>query len=56
MIKKLHNNSDCIDMMNICSGSSHSLSLDRNGKVYSWGNGQAGRLGHGKEVGENLPR
>lgn len=39
MIKKLHNNSDCIDMINIVSGSSHSLSLDRSGKVYSWGNG-----------------
>ena len=43
-------------MTDISSGSSHSLSVDIDGRIYSWGNGQAGRLGHGQEVGENTPR
>ena len=43
-------------MVDISCGSSHSLSLDSAGKIYSWGNGQGGRLGHGREVGENAPR
>jgi alpha-tubulin suppressor-like RCC1 family protein len=32
------------------------LALEGNGMVYSWGNGQGGRLGHGDETGENLPK
>jgi E3 ubiquitin-protein ligase HERC2 len=43
-------------MTDISCGSSHSLSIDSGGKIYSWGNGQGGRLGHGAQVGENCPR
>jgi alpha-tubulin suppressor-like RCC1 family protein len=32
------------------------LAIDNNGLIYSWGNGQGGRLGHNQEVGENAPR
>jgi RCC1 and BTB domain-containing protein len=46
----------CKDMIDISCGSSHSLAIDKAGKIYSWGNGQGGRLGHNKEVGENAPR
>ena len=45
-----------MDIIDISSGSSHSLALDNKGKIYSWGNGQGGRLGHDQEVGENSPR
>lgn len=43
-------------MTDISCGSSHSLAIDSNGLIYSWGNGQGGRLGHNQEVGENAPR
>jgi len=43
-------------MTDISSGSSHSLAVDVDGRIYSWGNGQGGRLGHNQEVGENAPR
>mmetsp|Transcript_22744 Transcript_22744/g.35027 ORF Transcript_22744/g.35027 Transcript_22744/m.35027 type:complete len:98 (-) Transcript_22744:5364-5657(-) len=43
-------------MIDISCGSSHSLSIDKSGVIYSWGNGQGGRLGHNQEVGENSPR
>ena len=43
-------------MTDISCGSSHSLAIDINGIIYSWGNGQGGRLGHNQEVGENAPR
>jgi E3 ubiquitin-protein ligase HERC2 len=43
-------------MVDISCGSSHSLSVDNKGRIYSWGNGQGGRLGHNQEVGENVPR
>ena len=32
------------------------MALDNQGTVYSWGYGQGGRLGHGDEIGENLPK
>jgi E3 ubiquitin-protein ligase HERC2 len=30
--------------------------LDNNSALFSWGNGQGGRLGHGNETGENMPK
>lgn len=39
----------------IASGSSHCLALTTNGNVYSWGNGQGGRLGHGDSIGKDTP-
>ena len=34
---------------------SHAVSLDQNGKVYSWGNNQHGQLGHGDTRDRKLP-
>jgi alpha-tubulin suppressor-like RCC1 family protein len=39
----------------IASGSSHCLALTTNGNVFSWGNGQGGRLGHGNTIGKDTP-
>lgn len=39
----------------IASGSSHCLALTTNGNVYSWGNGEGGRLGHGNFIGTDRP-
>ncbi len=55
-IELLYSREKCQNMTDISCGSSHSLSVDSQGNVYSWGNGQGGRLGHGIEVGENSPR
>ena len=41
--------------MSIASGQSHCLALTNTGAVFSWGNGQGGRLGHGDLVGKNSP-
>eukprot|EP01084_Bolivina_argentea_P275922 470654_1 len=32
--------------MDICCGSYHTLALDCNGQIWSWGNGGYGQLGH----------
>ena len=39
----------------IDSGQTHCMALAENGSVYTWGNGQSGRLGHGDEIGQNVP-
>lgn len=31
------------------------MALTEHGEVYSWGNGQGGRLGHGDAIGQNVP-
>ena len=41
---------------NIACGSHHILALTADGKVYSWGDGSWGKLGHGSETEEWLPR
>jgi len=40
----------------ISAGGAHSMALDANGNVWTWGNGGNGRLGHGGNVDENHPR
>jgi alpha-tubulin suppressor-like RCC1 family protein len=55
-IEKTFSNANCENIVDISCGSSHSLAIDNAGNIYSWGNGQGGRLGHNQEVGENLPR
>lgn len=41
----------------IACGANHCLAIDSLGTtIYSWGNGQGGRLGHGDETGEYMPR
>jgi E3 ubiquitin-protein ligase HERC2 len=52
----MYNNDECRNIVDISCGSSHSLAIDNTGKIYSWGNGQGGRLGHNQEIGENAPR
>jgi len=31
------------------------MALTVDGEIYSWGNGQGGRLGHGDSIGQNIP-
>lgn len=38
-IEYLHDSSECKDMVDISCGSQHSISIDSNGKIFSWGNG-----------------
>ena len=40
----------------ISLGGSHSVALTVNGSVYSWGYGGDGRLGHGDEYDQLIPR
>lgn len=40
----------------VAAGTCHSLALDTDGKVWSWGFGGYGRLGHKTTADENLPR
>lgn len=39
----------------IACGSSHSAAITSNGELYTWGQGQYGRLGHGDEVSKYTP-
>ncbi|KAK5582365.1 hypothetical protein RB653_003948 [Dictyostelium firmibasis] len=45
-----------IKIVKVAAGGSHSIALDNQGRVYSWGNGSNGKLGHGNESDENLPK
>lgn len=40
----------------IACGSEHTIALDRNGLVYTWGNGEGGLLGHGDEESSSTPK
>ena len=40
-----------IHVVQAACGSKHSLALDADGNVYTWGLGQQGRLGHGNNTG-----
>jgi E3 ubiquitin-protein ligase HERC2 len=44
------------NIKDIAVGANHTLALDSQFLVFSWGNGQGGRLGHGDETGENIPK
>ena len=44
------------EVVDISSGRSHVLVLTAGGEVYSWGNGDRGRLGHGDTENQNLPK
>eukprot|EP01038_Epipyxis_sp_PR26KG_P012214 gene12214-16363_t len=52
----------CIESLNeevivdICSSKYHSLALTETGKVYSWGHGKSGKLGHGDEFLQPEPK
>lgn len=38
-----------MEIVKISAGRFHSLAVTRNGRVFSWGHGRGGRLGHGDE-------
>ena len=37
-------------------GAAHTLALTTTGRVFSWGMGRGGLLGHGEDVGQLRPR
>eukprot|EP00058_Branchiostoma_floridae_P022831 XP_002608321.1 hypothetical protein BRAFLDRAFT_125491 [Branchiostoma floridae] len=40
----------------VCCGKEHSLALTLSGRVFSWGNGSRGQLGHGTTEASNTPQ
>ncbi|XP_050522470.1 E3 ubiquitin-protein ligase HERC2 [Daktulosphaira vitifoliae] len=40
----------------IACGSAHSASITSDGELYTWGQGQYGRLGHGDEISQYTPK
>ena len=44
------------NIKDIAAGSNHSIALNNKNRVFSWGNGQGGRLGHRDEKGESIPK
>eukprot|EP00163_Fabomonas_tropica_P003533 TRINITY_DN1302_c0_g1_i2.p1 TRINITY_DN1302_c0_g1~~TRINITY_DN1302_c0_g1_i2.p1 ORF type:complete len:2219 (+),score=807.59 TRINITY_DN1302_c0_g1_i2:52-6657(+) len=44
------------DVVQLCCSVYYSAALTRDGKVYTWGGGASGKLGHGDEANQNLPR
>ena len=40
----------------VACGASHTICVDVDGAVYTWGHGLGGRLGHGSEDDEPIPR
>eukprot|EP01133_Synstelium_polycarpum_P012792 gene12792-15011_t len=45
-----------LSVAQVACGGSHSLALTTDGQVYSWGDGEAGKLGHGDEKSSNIPK
>lgn len=45
-----------VKIVDVCAGQYHSLALTFSGKVYSWGWGIHGQLGHGECNNEFYPR
>lgn len=43
-------------VMQVACGALHSMALTREGEVYTWGYGKHGRLGHGDEDDQMLPK
>ncbi len=56
LIERSKKGQDFSNIKDISAGSNHCLALEASGVLYSWGNGQGGRLGHGDETGENVPK
>jgi alpha-tubulin suppressor-like RCC1 family protein len=42
-------------IIQVAAGDSHSMALDREGRVFSWGSGSYGRLGSGQELDQYIP-
>ena len=45
---------ECV--VSVSAGSAHSLAVTKNGRLFSWGCGQNGRLGHGDETTTKMIR
>ena len=45
-----------ISQVSVNSGGKHCLCLSADGEVYSWGEGDDGKLGHGSKTGADRPR
>ena len=55
-IETAHDNEEFKNIKQICAGMYMSLALDENGRVFSWGLGNNGRLGHGDENSVEKPK
>ena len=44
------------DIVSVCCGFSHTIALTRGGRVFTWGNGKQGSLGHGNYVNKIMPQ
>jgi alpha-tubulin suppressor-like RCC1 family protein len=44
-----------VDFRDIACGTNHTLAVDDNGKVWSWGKGENGKLGHGDDADRHKP-
>lgn len=47
---------EALDVAQVVAGASHSFALTTEGALYSWGAGQCGRLGHGNEEKQLVPK
>lgn len=45
-----------LEIAAVVAGASHSFAITTDGKLYSWGAGQCGRLGHGDEESVKVPK
>ena len=48
LVEGLCDGSDAVKVTSVSVGSAHMLALTKDGRVFSWGNGEYGRLGNGK--------
>ncbi len=46
----------CIKQVSVNSGGKHCLALSAEGEVFSWGEGDDGKLGHGSKASTDRPR
>ena len=46
----------CVKQVSVNSGGKHCLALSAEGEVYSWGEGDDGKLGHGGKASCDRPR
>ena len=44
-----------VNFRDIACGTNHTLAVDNNGKVWSWGKGENGKLGHGDDADRHKP-
>ena len=47
---------DNVEITDLACGSNHTVALDSKGRIYTWGFGGYGRLGHSEPKDEYVPR